>query len=262
MSEATPIDTAHAAMEAAPEDGALRLRFYERISDSELFLMLTEEPRGDDISPEIFEVADGRFVLAFDREERLAQFAGRPAPYAALPGRVLAEMLAGQGVGLGLNLDVAPSAILIPAEAVAWLAEIGFGASDQLEARIEELTPPTGLPEVLLPALDARLASAAGLAEMAYLAGVTYENGLKSHLLAFIGAPEAAQPALARAVAGTLAFSGLEAGMLDVAFFSRTDPVSASLARVGLRFDLPEPEQVELVRAAPGSDPDKPPILR
>ena len=40
MSEATPIDTAHAAMEAAPEDGALRLRFYERISDSELFLML------------------------------------------------------------------------------------------------------------------------------------------------------------------------------------------------------------------------------
>ena len=97
---------------------------------------------------------------------------------------------------------------------------------------------------------------------MAYLAGVTYDSGAQSHLLAFIDAPEAAQPALARAVATTLAFSGLEAGMLDVAFFAATDPVAASLARVGLRFDLPNPPQVQPERVVPGSDPDKPPILR
>ena len=262
MTDATPLDTDHAAMEAAPEDNARQLRFYQRLAESELYLLLTDEPQGDDISPEIFDVADGRFVLAFDRADRLAQFAGRAVPYVALPGRVLAQMLAGQGVGLGLNLDVAPSAMLIPAEAVAWLNQIGAGAPDPLEARIAELSPPTGLPEALLPALDARLATAAGLAGMAYLAGVTYDSGARSHLLAFIDAPEAAQPALARAVATTLAFSGLEAGMLDVAFFAATDPVAASLARVGLRFDLPNPPQVQPERVVPGSDPDKPPILR
>ena len=80
MSETTPLDQAHAAMEAAPEDGAARMRFYERLADGELFLMLSAEPKGDDVSPEIFELEEGTFVLAFDRESRLADFAGRPAP--------------------------------------------------------------------------------------------------------------------------------------------------------------------------------------
>ena len=112
MTEETPLDSAHAAMEAAPENDAARLRFYERLADSELFLMLTEEARDENISPEVFDVADGRFLLAFDREERLARFAGRPAPYAALSGRVLAQMMAGQGLGLGVNLEVAPGEVL------------------------------------------------------------------------------------------------------------------------------------------------------
>ncbi len=89
MTEITPLDTAHAAMEAAPADDAARLGFYARLADGELFLLLTTEPAGDKIDPETFEIADGTFVLAFDREERLAQFVGRTAPYVAMPGRVL-----------------------------------------------------------------------------------------------------------------------------------------------------------------------------
>ncbi|MBQ1203201.1 MAG: SseB family protein, partial [Loktanella sp.] len=98
----TDIDTAHAAMEAAPEDDSIRLRFYERLADSEVFLMLGAEADGDHITPALFDVEDGQFALIFDREERLADFAGRAVPYAALPGRALVQMLAGQGVGLGL----------------------------------------------------------------------------------------------------------------------------------------------------------------
>ena len=49
MTEMTPLDTVHAAMEAAPQDDAARLRFYERLADSELFLLLTEEAQGDNI---------------------------------------------------------------------------------------------------------------------------------------------------------------------------------------------------------------------
>ncbi|MGB2200720.1 MAG: hypothetical protein ACPH5G_05220 [Pseudooceanicola atlanticus] len=40
-------------------------------------------------------------------------------------------------------------------------------------------------------------------------------------------------------------------------------PAAAALARHGLRFDLPEPAKVsEVIRPAPGSDPEKPPILK
>ena len=40
MSDTTVLDLAHMAMEAAPEDDTARLRFFERVADSELFLLL------------------------------------------------------------------------------------------------------------------------------------------------------------------------------------------------------------------------------
>ncbi len=259
----TPLDAAHAAMEAAPEDGAARLRFYERVADCELYLLLSEEAQGENISPELFELEAGRFVLAFDREDRLAQFAGRPAPYVALSGRVLAQMLAGQGIGLGLNLDVAPSAILVPADAMDWLHATLGHAPEQTEARFDAFTAPAGLPQALIAALDAKLATAAGLAQAAYLVGTVEAGGGRGHLLGFVGALDAAQGALAKAAGEALTFSGIEAGAMDVGFFSGDDPVTAKLAAVGLRFDLPQPQMPERVTpAAPGSDPDSPPILR
>ena len=80
----TDLDAAHAAMEASPDDDALRLRFHERLADSELFLLLTRDPVGDDVDPEMFSAEDQQFVLVFDREARLAEFAGRVAPTVTL----------------------------------------------------------------------------------------------------------------------------------------------------------------------------------
>jgi len=264
MTDLTPLDTAHAAMEAAPDEDAARLRFYERLADCELFMLLTQEADGDNISPEVFDLADESFVLVFDREDRLAQFVGKPAPYAAMSGRVIAGLLAEQGIGMGVNLDVAPSSILIPPQAVGWLAGTLGNAPSEAEARIEALAPPRGLPDLLLTALDAKLASAAGLAEAAYLLGVTFEGGTKGHMLAFVDAAPGAHGALAKAVAEALTFSGIEAGALDVAFFRNAEPMAARLAQYGLRFDLPQPAETvqEMLRMAPGSDPAKPPILR
>ena len=263
MTETTPLDTAHAAMMAAPDNDAARLRFYERLADSELFLLLAQEAEGDNINPEMFDVADGSFVLAFDRQDRLAQFAERPAPYAAMSGRVIARLLAGQDMGLGLNLNVAASSILIPAQAVDWLNQTLGHTPDEVEAKIAAFNAPRGLPEALLTALDAKLATATGLATSAYLVGVEYDNGTQGHLLGFVDAVEGAQSALAKAVNEALTFSGIEAGALDVGFFTRTDPVSAKLAKSGLRFDLPiPPEHAPFQPGAPGSDPEKPPILK
>lgn len=263
MSDATPLDLAHAAMEAAPDNDAARLRFYERLADSELFLLLTHEAEGESISPELFDLGDASFVLVFDREERLAQFVGKPAPYAALSGRVIAGLLAGQGIGLGVNLEVAPSQMLIPPEAVAWLSETLAHAPDEVRERAEELYAPSGLPEALLTALDAKLATAAGLAQNAYLVAVHYEGGAKGHLLGFVGTQEGAESALAKAANEALTFSGIEAGSMDVGFFAPSDPMAAAMAKVGLRFELPKVEaQKTMVRPAPGSDPDNPPKLR
>lgn len=262
MTLETPLDTAHAAMEAAPQDDALRLRFYERLADSELFLALDSEPGRDEIAPQIFAVEGGRFVLVFDREERLADFAEGPAPYAVLSGRGLAAMLAGQGIGLAVNPG-APSSILIPAEAVDWLVETLADAPSEIEEMPEELFAPCGLPETLITALDTKLATARGLAKMAYLCGVSYSGGRRSHLLAFIDPVPGAEPALARAAGEALTFSGIEAGVMDVGFFRISDSVAARLAKAGLRFDLPMPERPNHVPgAAPGMDPDTPPKLR
>ncbi|APG47694.1 SseB family protein [Phaeobacter porticola] len=266
MTEMTPLDTSHAAMLAAPHDDAARLRFYERLADSELFLLLAKEAEGDHISPELFDTPDGVFALVFDREDRLAEFAGRSVPYAALSGRVVVQMLAGQDtgqtIGLGVNLDVAPSAILIPAEALVWLHQTLGHTPDEVDADIEAVTAPKGLPEVLITALDTKLATAVGLAQSAYLVALHYRGGGQGHLLGFVGAKDAAQPALAKAVGEALTFSGVEAGALDVGFFASSDAIAARLAQAGLRFDLPQPsEQLGQGPSAPGRDPDKPPRL-
>jgi hypothetical protein len=238
-----------------------RLRFYDRLAGAELVLLLEAEAEGDRIRPQVFPVEGERFVLVFDREERLAEFAGGPAPYAALSGRRLAGMLAGQGIGMGVNLGVAPSAILIAAASVDWLAATLAEAPEEVEERPEEIAAPGGLPERLLEALDARLAAAEGLARMAYLVGTTYAGGRRGHLMAFIDPVPGAEPALARAVGEALTFSGIAAGSLDVGFFRASDPVAARLARVGLRFDLREAPRVA-GPGAPGMDPDAPPRLR
>ena len=151
----TPLDAAHAAMQAAPQDDVARLRFYERIADAELFLLLEAEPEGDQIRPVLF---DARYVMVFDRAARLAAHVGQTAPYVALSGRAIAGMLAGQDLGMAVNVGVAPSEILLPAEALDWLRETLAHEAGAVEARIEQVLPPKGLPEDLITALDTAVA--------------------------------------------------------------------------------------------------------
>ena len=256
----TPLDQAQAAMEAAPDRIDLRLAWFDRLAATEMFLLLEEEADGDRLRPRVFPVEGADLVAAFDRDERLAGFAGGIAPFAALSGRALAAMLSEAGLGLAVNLDTGAETVLEPA-AVAWLAATLSHLPEAVRDRPDEVLAPRGLPETLLGALDARLAAAEGQASRAYLAATRHDDGRRGHLLAFVGARPGAEPDLARLVGEALAFSGLEAASLDVGFFGAGDPICARLARVGLRFDLPDPVQPR-APAAPGSDPDRPPRLR
>ena len=257
----TPLDKAHAKMDAHPDDDTVRLAFYERLAESELYLLLESEPDGDQIEPRIFDTEDARLVLVFDREHRLTAFAEGPAPYAALSGRSLANMLDGEEIGLGVNLGVAPSSIVIPPQAISWLRRTLDEDPEEIAETPEVIDAPTGLPERLVVSLDAKLAQAAGLARFAYLTSVTYKGGRMGHMLAFIDALPGSEPTLAKATREALVFSGLDAGEIDVAFFKASDPMASKLAKSGLRFDLPEAPKV-IAPSAPGMDPDAPPRLK
>ncbi|MCB2111219.1 MAG: SseB family protein [Defluviimonas sp.] len=263
--KATPLDLAHAAMMAAEAEDAPRLRYFERLADCELFLLLAEDSDGTVIRPAVFRLEAGEVALAFDREDRLAAFIEGPTPYAALPGRIVARELAAGGLGLGLNLGVAPSAFLVPAEALGWLVATLGHEPERTQARPRAFHPPEDLPGGLVAALEDKLATLGGHAECALLAGVTYEDGSRGLMLAFVGASPDAEPALAKAVSESLVFSGLEPGALDVAFPTAPGALAA-IGEVGRRFEMPAPEpepaQVVGARAAPGMDPAKPPKLR
>ena len=260
-------DQAYAAMQAGDESAGLR--FYRLLADATLFLLLEREAEGERVDPRVFDLPDGPVLLAYDSEERLAVFGQGPQtgsglPYAALPGRLIAQQMLGQGLSLGLNFGTgAASEVLLPPEALRWLCEMLEVAPIEVEATPAQFFAPKGLPGPLSDALTFTLGGAAGLAQAALLAGVRYSDGRLGHMLAVIDARPGAEEALARALSEALVFSGLEAGELDVAFLASSDVAVAELARVAVVFEVPElVVQAAVERAAPGMDAAKPPRLR
>jgi len=261
MTDETPLDATFAHMERSEAD---RLQFFATLADAELYVLLEQEADGQTITPQLFNV-DGRdIILAFDTDARLAAFADGPAAYAALPGRVIAELLCAEDLALGLNLDVAPSSTVLEPDALAWLIErLGQEGPRAHDAHIEQVSRPGNVPDILLEALGARLAASVGLATSAVLVEADYATQTKAHLLIVLGAAERAEPALARAVNEALTFSGIDAASLDVVFVPEDHALAVRALKVGLRFDIPAPpEPTQQVPPPPGSDPDKPPKLR
>ncbi|QDL90786.1 SseB family protein [Paroceanicella profunda] len=263
----TALDAAHAAMEAAPEDVAARMRFYERLAGAELFLLLDAEPAegATTLSPMILPTGEGDVALVFDTEERMAGFVDAPTPFAALSGRRLAALLAQRDITLGLNLGVAPSAILLPPEALGWMGEV-LGAEISEESLVPERIGRPKVIEARVIALDERLAGLAGIVGGAWLANAVYPGGAEAPVLALTDVPEGARGAVAEALAETHRLSGPDTAVLDIVFLDAQSPVLAAFRRHGIGFELPEPqpepEMKPIPGAAPGMDPSKPPRLR
>lgn len=263
---ATPLDAAHAASAAAPENDALRLALHGRLLEAELHLLLEAETDDDRLAPRVFALESGPVVLAFDRDDRLAGFLdstlGEPAPYAALTGRRLVTLLARKGLGLGVNLGVAPSEMLLPPEAIDWLAALAASRPERTEGAPRRFAPPPADP-ALESALAARLDGLDGLFEAAHLAAADLPDGPRL-MLALTGVPETAEPAVAAAVAETLRFLD-GAPPLDVTFLAPDAPALAAIAAVARVFHPPVAAAApapDPARVGPGRDPDRPPILR
>lgn len=273
MDSETSLDAALRRVAETPDDAAARLDMHAELSRAELFVLLEAEVTGDRMAPRVFELSEGRAVLAFASEMRLAEFAGAAAAYAALPGRVLVTMLAEVHEGEPLSLLVNPDAdhaAFLPHEALVWLAQtLAAPAPQELRGTPRALFAPD-LPAMVLdrlvPALERRLGRMPGLAR-AVLAAVDWAEGGRGHLLALSGLPETAHPPVARAVAEALALSGLDAAALDVVFPS--EAMMARIAACGVSlspepFEIPADQMVTPQNspgANPGLDPDRPPKL-
>lgn len=268
----TALDRAHSKMAADLEDNAARLGFYGALADAELFILLTIEAAGDAISPEILDLEGDKYVLVFDSEERFAQFTTTPAPYAALPGRVIAGMLTGQKIGMGLNLGVAPSSIVIPYAAMDWLTE-ALSINPELQSQqalgrtnqgLGTFSPASETTVRLAPILTEKLRFSAGLVSAVILANLHNTDNSETAVLGFLGAPDTAHPGLARMAQEALVFAGLEGHPLDVLFLQSESPQAKRMIKVGTEIRLPKVQipvtKTEII--APGSDPTKPPILR
>ncbi len=259
----TRLDTAHAAMTRDDTDDAARLQFYSELADTELFMLLETETDSDQIRPRLFDIEGGPVVLAFDLEERLSAFSGGPAPYAALPGRVIAAQLAGQGIGLGLNIGDSPSSIILPADVMDWLSATLTIKPKEILAVPQGFSYPSGIPAAVSERLFGKLNTNLGLADTVLLAEVVYEKGRRGHILAVVGAKPGAETALTGAVSEAIVFSGMDMAEIDVVFLEANDRRTQSIKDVALRLDLPKRSiDVPPDRPIPGMDPDRPPILR
>ncbi len=260
----TPLDQAHERMTQDPENQALRLRFYQRLVECELFMLLEAEPADDRISPATFALDESNFVLVFDSEERLASFTGQPSPFAAMPGRRVVEMLRGHRTGLAVNPDVAPSSILLPPDVINWINEVLEAARiEETAQRPTVLLPPLDPGVEFLQALDARLAGAAGLAEWAALAQIQDDGGTRTPVLAFVGASTGARETLQQIARDIVAFSANEI-QLNLLFLEPDDPLCGPLRKTALVFELPQPAMPgdSLPKEGPGMNPDLPPRLK
>lgn len=258
----TRLDDLALKMQSGQEDAALR--FYQSLADTDLILLLDGSQA---LRPKVFDLSDGPMILAYDLEERLSSTHGA-AGYAALPGRVLAQQMLGQGLSLGLNLGSdAPSEMVLPPDALRWLCDmldrqvavaetqaIGFVASRSRQT--------------LRDSLEFALAGAGGLILAAGQVAVTARDGtgalVAQEIVVIFGAPEAAEEPLARAVSEAASFAGLAADAVAVQFLPEVGAMPGGMAGVIRMLDLPKAQEPpnQTPGMAPGLDPERPPRLR
>lgn len=199
----TPLDRAHLAAEAPGAAPDARARFYALLMESALFCPVADAAEGAALKPLTFALEAGPVALAFDDDARMAAFFEAPTEYVTLPGRALAAALAEAGLGLGLNLGDAPSATLLDAATVAWLAaEMGGGVEAAALAGALTVGPPLGAEPGLCAALTGRLAGFPGMVAEAWLVRLGADGAAARLTLLFL--PASAFARGAGALAGEL----------------------------------------------------------
>ena len=258
----------------ADASDAARLVYYAALAAQEICVALETSggpAAGDSFAPRTLALGGGPVVLAFDDEAYLAAFAPEGAEFVMLAGRDLMQAMAGQGLGLGMNLASPQRAYLLDAAGVDWLAAlVSMPAprprnASQIAQQV--LAPPDGVPGMLAALLVMRLALWPGAIQAAVLLRADAQV-----VLVVIGVAPATQPALAHNLAEAARFAGFspqgsaEGTAPDFAqvFVDADDPLAAKACAIGRALPVAPaaPSASHHPGAAPGLDPDRPPNLR
>lgn len=124
----TELDQALETLRADPEDQKAQSGFYDLFLNSSFFVPTVEEKiEGDETGepvelPMILEADGTDYLVFFDQQQRLYDWAETEAPHVRLPGHVLAEMSTEQlhwamNIGTDFNKQFAP-------DEIAWLKEV------------------------------------------------------------------------------------------------------------------------------------------
>ena len=244
------------------QDPDSNLQFYNALLDAQLFLLLHEEAQEETLSPQTQDIESSTYVLVFDNEAKLVDFCGDVAPYAAVTGRVLIEMLAGQDTGLAFNPNAYGSETLLSKDIVDWLSEMTSQAPKLSTAKPKTFFPLGPKVEKTAVMLHEKLANSAYLAQNFYLCGVEYEDASCGILLAITGANDSSEKALAKAAHEAFVFGGSKKMVFDVVFLEENDKALAAIKRQSLQLQFKQKKvETRTQRPNPGGDPYRPPKL-
>ena len=232
-------------MSRNPENNDARLNYYGVLADTNLFLLLEQEPSNEILEPKFIQLEGKNFALAFDSEESLSEFYGEAAAFAEVTGRVLAKMLLEEKIGLGINLGVYEGELLLPWEIIEWFVNVLDEAPNLVQITPKKFLRAEAFPEVLFKALQEKLMPAVGLFDEIWICAAEYNEDESSHLICLMGVQTSAQQAIVKSINEVLSFTNIDLGNIDVAHFSYDDEVCTKIREIGIKLEFPKVSEVK-----------------
>ena len=232
-------------MSRNPENNDARLNYYGVLADTNLFLLLEQEPSNEILEPKFIQLEGKNFALAFDSEESLSEFYGEAAAFAEVTGRVLAKMLLEEKIGLGINLGVSEGELLLPWEIIEWFVNVLDEAPNLVQITPKKFLRAEAFPETLFKALQEKLMPAVGLFDEIWICAAEYNEDETSHLICLMGVQNSAQQAIVKSINEVLSFTDIDLGNIDVAHFSYDDEVCTKIREIGIKLEFPKVSKVK-----------------
>ena len=223
----------------------IRDSYYGVLADTNLFLLLEQEPSNEILELKFIQLEGNNFALAFDSEEKLSEFYGEAAAFAEVTGRVLAKMLLQEKTGLGINLGVSEGELLLPWEIIEWFVNVLDETPKLVQTTPKKFLRAIAFPEVLFKALQEKLMPAVGLFDEIWICAAEYNEDETSHLICLMGVQNSAQQAIVKSINEVLSFTDINLGNIDVAHFSYDDEACTKIRQIGIKLEFPEVGEVK-----------------
>lgn len=254
----TRLDVVYQRMQSSPESETAGLRFYEAFCDANLCVLINA-----DTSMQVFETSQGKIVLAFDTDERVAEFISEATEFIKIAGRDLVMQLLASETGIGLNLNVAPTSQILSPDILTWLSEFLAESSSFSIDQVVAISPPDQWLDDHKTAISTQLEKYAGMIASAYFCSVTYSDNTVADAVFIVDCDPTTEAVLFTALVESQKFLDKNTAEIAIKFISPDNQEFPEICRVGEEIVISKLTVIHTsAPTAPGMDPDKPPKLR